>query len=214
MKITKYEHACLVVEALEQKLIIDPGMFAESLPQDLQEVSAVVVTHVHGDHLDKKRLQAIVMANPDLTVFAPQEVLDEISDIEVKKELAEPGVSHTAGSFGLEFFGKDHAVIYEKVPCQNVGVMVNKTLYYPGDSFTVPKGNKVPVLAIPAGAPWMKVGEAMDFMKAIMPGAVFPTHNAVYSEAGAMFADGWLSQQAESLGAVYKVLKPGDSIDI
>jgi len=214
MKITKYEHACLLVEALDQKLIIDPGMFAESLPQDLKEVHAVVVTHIHSDHLDKERLQAIVVANPEVTVFAPQDVLDEIQEIEAKKELAETGVSHTAGSFALEFFGHDHAVIYEKVPCENVGVMVNKTLYYPGDSFTKPNGDKIPLLALPAGAPWMKVGEAMDFMKAVMPGSVFPTHNAVYSEAGAMFTDTWLSQQAMALGAEYKVLKPGDSIDI
>ena len=154
MKVTKYEHACLLVEELDQHLVIDPGMFATSLPTDLKNVMAVVITHQHGDHLDKDRLQTILMANPELTIFAPQDVLDELADVSAKKVLAETGVSHTAGSFALDFFGNDHAIIYETVPCQNVGVMVNKTLYYPGDSFTEP-GTDVKLLAIPSGAPWM-----------------------------------------------------------
>lgn len=213
MKLTKYEHACLVLDELNQSLIIDPGMFATSLPLGLTTIVAVVITHGHADHLDKTILQTLVKNNPSLTIFAPQDVLDELSDIEAKKELAQPDVSHTAGSFALDFYGHDHAVIYEKVPCQNTAVMVNKKFYYPGDSFTEPK-EKVELLAIPSGAPWMKVSEAMDFMKHVMPAAVFPTHDAVYSEAGKSFSNNWLEQEATSLGAAWKVLQTGDSIEV
>lgn len=213
MNITKYEHACLVVEELGQRLVIDPGMFAVSLPMDVSEVVAIVITHEHGDHMDLERLRAILEVNPDATIFAPRDVLTHLTEIEAKKEVAEPDVSHTAGSFALDFYGKDHAIIYEKVPCQNVGVFVNKTLYYPGDSFTEPK-KEVKLLALPNGAPWMKIGEAMQFMKKVMPRAVFPTHNALYSEAGTMFANNWLEQEATALGAPWRVREPGDSIEV
>ena len=213
MKITKYEHACILLEELDQLLIIDPGMFAKSLPTDLKNVTAIVITHEHGDHLDKDVLRALIDSSPDATIFAPQEVLEQLNEIEAKKELAQPRVSHTAGSFALDFFGRDHAVIYETVPCQNVGVMVNKTFYYPGDSFTEPK-QPVKVLALPSGGPWMKVGEAIEFMKRVKPEKAFPTHNAVYSEAGNMFAENWLSQQAEMIGTDFKVLAPGHSLEV
>ncbi len=213
MKVTKYEHACLVAEELGQHLIIDPGTYAESMPVDLEEVVAVVITHQHPDHFDPSRLKSILANNPDLTVFAPQDVLDQLSDMVVKKEVAQPKVSHTAGSFALDFYGQDHATIYDIVPCMNVGVMVNKSLYYPGDSFTKPDAS-VKVLALPSGAPWMRIGEAMSFLKKLMPQAAFPTHNIFYSEAGLSLINHIVEPQATSLGVAWRFLQPGDSIEI
>ncbi len=213
MKITKYEHSCLVVEELGQIVVIDPGVFSKSIPSELKNVAAAVVTHMHGDHLDKGRIQTIINMNPDAIIFAPQEVLDELTSIQATKVEAEPGKVHTAGSFELDFYGHDHAVIYEKVPCVNVGVMVNKTLYYPGDSFTKPE-QAVSVLTLPSGAPWMKLSEAIDFLKQVKPKVVFPTHNAVYSEGGLHIANSVLAPHAESAGADYKVLETGVSLDI
>lgn len=213
MKVTKYEHACIVLEELGQYLVIDPGVLSPSFPLDLQNVAAVVVTHEHADHLDASKLAAILVINPDMVIFAPKEVLDLLTDVEASKVIAEPGSTHTAGSFALDFFGLDHAIIYETVPCANIGVMVNKTLYYPGDSFTNPE-QEVKVLALPSGAPWMKVGEAMAFMKLIQPKVSFPTHDSLYNETGASSSNNWLSVQATALGIDYKVLKTGESINV
>jgi len=213
MKVTKYEHACLLIEEQGQFLIIDPGIFATSLPTHTQNVCGVVITHQHADHLDKTRLEAIVAANPDVTLFAPKDVLAQLEDVSAKKIVAKDGANHTVSSFQLEFYGKDHAIIYEKVPCENIGVMVNKTLYYPGDSFTEPKTD-VKLLALPNGAPWMKISEAMTFMKQVMPRAVFPTHNALYSEAGTMISNNWLEHEAKTIGAAWSVLEPSDSIEM
>lgn len=213
MKITKYEHACLLLEVLDQVLIIDPGIFAKSLPSDLKNVVAVVITHEHGDHLDKDLLRKIIESNPGLTIFAPQDVLVQLSDFAVKQELAQPGISHTSGSFVLDFYGKDHAVVYETVPCMNVGVMVNKALYYPGDSFTIPK-EPVVLLALPSVAPWLKIGESIAFMKLVKPAKAFPTHNALYNESGDMYANNWLSQQAEIFGVDFKVIGTGQSVEV
>ncbi len=112
MKITKFEHACLLIEDLGQYLVIDPGMFAESLPTTLKNVSAIVITHQHGDHLDQEKLLALINHNPDATIFAPRDVIESLESMNVKKEIAEPGVSHTAGSFALDFYGTDHAIIH------------------------------------------------------------------------------------------------------
>ena len=146
-------------------------------------------------------------------MFAPQEVLDEVKGA-VPMITITAGDKKQAGPFQLEFFGTDHAIIHESTPkFKNSGVLINNILYYPGDSFTIPHV-PVQVLALPSGAPWLKISEAMDFLMAIKPQQVFPTHNAVLSEMGNEFHDGRLSAAASQIGATYTVLKPGDSLSV
>ncbi|MGC5075433.1 hypothetical protein, partial [Escherichia coli] len=65
-----------------------------------------------------------------------------------------PGDTLDLGPFHLEFFGGKHAEIHSSIPIvDNVGVLVNDAFFYPGDSYTVPKGAHVALLAAPVGAP-------------------------------------------------------------
>lgn len=208
MNITKYEHACLVVEQDGERLVIDPGVLA-NLPR-LTGVTAVVVTHVHPDHLHIDNLQALVADNPDLTLFASDEVIADLADLDVTTVAVENGVQ-TIGAFSLEFFGHDHAVIYQQVPCQNRGVLVNEQLYYPGDSFTLP-GKPVADLAFPAAAPWCKVSEIAEFIKAVKPKRAFPTHNGTLSEFGEMVNYFYIEQVIKDGGGEFVQLKPGESL--
>ncbi len=43
MKLTKYEHACLIIDNDQSRLIIDPGCFTK-LPSDLKHVEQIIVT--------------------------------------------------------------------------------------------------------------------------------------------------------------------------
>ena len=206
MKITKYEHACLVVEEAGETLGIDPGVLA-TLPT-IANVVAVVVTHVHSDHLHMDNLKKIVSANPELTVYGSDEVLAELAELEAKKVPIENDMIGV-GAFQLEFFGHNHAVIYAQVPCQNRGVMVNNYLYYPGDSFTLPE-RPVEVLAFPAAAPWCKVSEIVEFVKAVKPVRAFPTHNATLSEFGEMVNYLYIKQAIEDAHGEFVKLETGD----
>ena len=86
-----------------------------------------------------------------------------------------PGDEVEVGPFRLRFFGGRHAQIHSSIPViDNVGVLVNESLYYGGDSFAVPEGVAVDVLAAPAGAPWMKIAEAMDYVMEVAPGGPSP----------------------------------------
>jgi L-ascorbate metabolism protein UlaG (beta-lactamase superfamily) len=75
VKITKYEHACLVVEEAGETLVIDPGVLAK-LPE-LTNVVAVVVTHIHPDHLHMPNLLAIAAGGGQ---FVKLGVGDELVD--------------------------------------------------------------------------------------------------------------------------------------
>ena len=70
MKVTKHEHACLVIEKGGSALIVDPGAFTMPLG-DLLGVVAVVITHEHGDHWTPEQLQRILDRNPGARILGP-----------------------------------------------------------------------------------------------------------------------------------------------
>lgn len=203
MILTKYQHACFTIEHRGKTVVVDPGnLSTDFIAPD--NVCAVIITHQHGDHFDVERLAQIFAANDDVLILGPADAVERI-EIETKKAVA-PGDRVTVGPFEFEFFGGTHALIHESMPrVQNVGVLINELVYYPGDSFDGP-GREIDTLAIPAAAPWMSIGQAMDFLQAINPRFVFPTHDAIYSDAGRGFADNLLGGVAKSIGADYKRL--------
>src|SRR6266568_156058 len=211
MNITKYEHACLVVEEQSKKLIIDPGTFTASLP-NMRGVVAVVLTHVHADHFDVEKLRAIVQQNPNVRIFGTAEVAKEAGEWPVTAVTG--GTAETVAPFSLAFYGEQHAEIHPTMPRpQNVGVLVNDTLYYPGDSFTVP-GVPVKVLATPTSAPWLKAGEIIDFLRAVKPTQAFSTHDALLSDIGHGMLNNYVRNTCGEFGATFTYLRSGESLHI
>lgn len=209
MKLTKYAHSCLTLERDGKLLVIDPGIFSSDfIPPS--GIVGIVVTHDHTDHFDLELIATCIDKNPDAIIIGPESVISKIEAFSTKKVAT--GDMFTIGPFDLEFFGGEHAEIHRSIPIvSNLGVMVNDIFYYSGDSFTLPK-KPVDVLAAPAAAPWLKIGEAMDFLAAINPRFAFPTHDAIYSDAGKGFADKLLGMAAERYGIQYIRLE--EPIDI
>lgn len=208
MKITKYEHACVVIEKNDHKIVIDPGVWTSDLPQ-LTNVDAVIITHEHADHFSHDHIQRIYRHNPSVRVFATPSIAATDNDF----MLAKPGEKIHIGEFKIEFFGGDHAPIIDGIsPCKNVGVLINQTFAYAGDSFSTPPV-RPRVLATPASAPWMKIAESMLFIETVRPQMVFPTHNILLSPIGEDLADTWLEKGCGMVGAEYVSLKPGESIE-
>ena len=211
MRLTKHEHACLVLEKSDDILVIDPGIFTMPL-DDLHGVVAIVITHEHADHWTSEQLDRILDLNPDATIFAPRSVQRQATGHTVTA--VADGDTHEVGAFTLTFSGTTHAIIHSSIPVvENVGVMVDDVLFYPGDAYTIPA---VPVdtLATPAGAPWLKIGEAMDYVLAVAPKRAFPTHEMTLSVAGKALANARLETVTKQGGGEYFVLEPGDSLDL
>jgi L-ascorbate metabolism protein UlaG (beta-lactamase superfamily) len=203
MQLTKYEHACFTVEKDGQLLVVDPGGFTTDFIAP-GGVVAVVVTHDHGDHFDHEQLAAIINENPNTIIVGPDTVTSQIEAFSTKTVAA--GDMLEVGPFRLAFFGGSHATIHPTLPTTaNVGVMINDLLYYPGDSFALP-GKPVDTLALPVGAPWLKISEVMDFLSQVHPRLAFPTHDAVLSQIGKELADGRLGTTASENGGTYQRL--------
>ncbi len=212
MRITKHEHAAVRIEAEGRTLLIDPGSFTSALA-DLHALDAIVITHEHADHWTPEQLTRIFSAAPDVPIYTTAAVAAAIEDREPAVML--PGDEVTIGAFTLRFFGGTHARIHSSIPAvDNLAVLVNDEFYYPGDSFTVPDGVEVGTLAVPAGGPWMKLGEAMDFVLATKPRRAFGTHDMTLSVAGRMMHLSRLQWATEQNGGAFHLLDPGDGIDL
>lgn len=211
MKLTKYEHACFTVEKDGTLLVVDPGGWTTDLPK-LDNVTAIVVTHEHPDHYDVDALNALIARNPNSVVYAHKDIISQLSDVLPSQAVA-AGETVKTGVFMIEFFGGKHATIHPDLELvANLGVMINDAIYYPGDSFTEP-GKAVDVLALPVVAPWMRLSEALDFVKSVKPRHVFPTHDAIASDNGKALFDRMVPIFAEQVGSTYQRLSGPLEID-
>lgn len=212
MKLTKYEHACVVLEEAGKKVIIDPGAFTLSL-KDVSDTVALIITHEHPDHFEPRYIEQITQENPDLLIFVP-EGLDLNVEGDAVVHVVHAGNEHHVGPFDLKFFGAKHALIHSSLPRpSNTGVLVNGTVYYPGDSFDKPDNAHPKVLLTPVSAPWLKIGEVIDFVDQVKPQICVPTHNALYSEIGNSLTENWLHGVCDKHKIAFTHLIPGNSID-
>lgn len=213
MKLTKYEHACVVLEEAGQKLVIDPGSFTQSLT-DVANVVALVITHEHMDHYEPRFIEQITLANPEVLIFVPEGL-----DLKFNTEsggivhAVHAGDEHEVESFILKFFGGKHALVHKSIPSPaNIGVLINKEVYYPGDSFDQPDMSPKVLLA-PVSGPWLKIGETIDFIDVVKPQVCIPTHNALQSEIGNSLTEAWLSGVCQKHNATFTHLTPGSTIN-
>lgn len=211
MKLTKFEHSCMVVQKADSTLVIDPGVYTTPLT-DIAGVVAIVITHEHPDHWTPEQLTRLIQRNPKARVLAPSSVAALASDFAV--EVVADGDTVVVEPFTLRFFGSTHALIHSSIPViENVGVLVDDNLYYAGDSYTVPPVG-VQTLAVPIGAPWLKIGEVMDYVAAIKPRHTFGVHEASLSVIGKNMANGRVELVTKAGGGEFHPLEPAESLDI
>ena len=103
------------------------------------------------------------------------------------------GDSFTVEDLRIRGVGGRHAVIHPEIPViDNMSYLVGDDehparLMHPGDALFVP-GEPVEVLATPAAAPWMKISEAVDYLRAVSPRHAVPIHQGIIApEARGIF---------------------------
>jgi L-ascorbate metabolism protein UlaG (beta-lactamase superfamily) len=173
---------------------------------------AVVITHAHDDHCFETQLDRLLATNPDLMIFGPPQVCTRLANY--KTTAVYHGDHYPVGPFTIEFMGDLHAQIHHSIPViENRAVLINDKVFYPGDSFTLPD-REVEILAVPTSAPWLKIGEVMDFVAAIKHKKSIATHNALLSDFGHALNNGRVKQLTEAQGGEFTYLLNGESIEI
>jgi L-ascorbate metabolism protein UlaG (beta-lactamase superfamily) len=204
MKLTKFSHACVRLESDGRVLVIDPGTFSEDA--SLDGSPEVLITHEHQDHVDVTKL-----AGRDLTIYAPAVVVEQLAAAGVAATAVTASDSFTAAGFPIRAVGGEHAEIFGGLPgCANIGYVIDENIYHPGDSFFVPD-LPITTLLVPAAGPWMKLAEAIEFVRAVKPARAIPIHDAIVTAAGQGMADNWIGRMGE---ADYTRVPIGESVEV
>jgi len=184
MKITRFGHSAVLVESGQTRVLVDPGVFSVPDLWDLTGLAAIVVTHQHPDHLDLARVGDLIAANPGVQLLAEPQTATNLADWTPTSVDAR----YSIGELTLTGVGGQHAEILDTIPrVGNIGMLVSDpagtTFFHPGDSYEYrPAG--VDILAIPLAAPWAKMAETIDFVRAISPHTAFPIHDGVLADSG------------------------------
>ena len=210
MRLTKYGHSCLLVEEGPARLLLDPGTLSGGF-EELEGLTAVLVTHQHADHLDLERLRRLLDRNPGVRVVCDEGSAEPLGEAGAEIEVVHDGDELDVGGVGVRVSGRDHAVIHPDIPVvPNVGYLLGGRLFHPGDSFTLP-GQPIEVLAVPAGAPWLKVSEPIDYLRQVRPKVAVPVHELVLSATGKAIH----YRQLEQLGGTtLRVLDDGTPVEL
>ena len=196
MRITKFGHACVRIEHDRQVVVIDPGMFTD--PEAVDGATAVLVTHLHPDHLHPANLRAT-----DAPVHTVGQVAEQLAadapDVAERTTSVPAGAAFDVG-LPVRAVGELHNEIHPELPQPyNSGYLVtvgDQTIYHPGDALALPEV-PVDVLLCPASAPWLRSEMAIEFVRAVGAPRNLAIHDRVYSEAG----HGLLAVQMETLVA-------------
>ncbi len=177
-------HACVVVDTGAARVLLDPGAFSEGW-QTVEGLDAILVTHQHFDHLDVDHLPALLERNPDAELVVDPGTAEVLAGKGIAHTRREPGEQFTVGGTQVEVVGAargEHAVIHPDIPTiAHNGYVLRAdggTVMHPGDAY-VPPPVGVDVLLLPTGAPWLKVSEAVDYLRTVTPPVAVPIHEAV-----------------------------------
>ena len=127
------------------------------------------------------RLPALLEANPDAALYAD---LANRGPTGAPCQTVHVGDELTIGELTIRALGGRHAVIHPEIPViENISYLVGDgdhraRLMHPGDALFVPD-EPVDVLAAPAAAPWMKISEAIDYLRAVAPARAVPIHQGI-----------------------------------
>lgn len=175
-------HACVLVETARTRILVDPGTLSGGF-ESLRELDAVFVTHQHADHVDLARLPALMAANPRaVLVVDPGSAAASVA-VGLAVQVLEVGSRVVVQDVAVDAVGGRHELVHADVPLvgNNALVFDGGAFYHPGDSYFVPD-QSVDVLGAPCSGPWVKVGEAVDFVRAVAPRVAVPIHEAALAD--------------------------------
>lgn len=175
MKITKFVHACILVEDAGRAALFDPGSFSEDALKaaTLPSIGDIFITHEHNDHFSINAVQYILSKNPDVRITSTPSVVKQLEASHIRAQATPPDMA--------AFFVSPHEGHPPFLsPPEQIGVHYIDKFSHPGDShsFTETKA----VLALPITAPWGSTMAAVDVCLKVKPKFVVPIHDWFWQE--------------------------------
>ena len=171
LTVTKFVHACLLVETPDRVALFDPGTLSTpNIDIDkLTRLDDIFITHEHADHKDVPFIKRLAAKFPDVRITTTSEVVKQLADEGIKAgdQLSE----------GVVFFDSPHesvAPLFGRPP-EEIGIHYLDVLSHPGDSHSFRETKAI--LALPVAAPWGSTIKALNLALELKPKFVLPIHD-------------------------------------
>jgi L-ascorbate metabolism protein UlaG (beta-lactamase superfamily) len=212
MELTKQGHACVVLSEGDQRIVLDPGSFTD--PAALDGATAVLITHEHPDHFEPQRLRAALDVDPALEVWTNASVAGQLEGLGSRVHVVGHGDAVSVAGVEVHVHGELHAEIHPDIPrIANVGFLVAGQVFHPGDALTVPD-EPVATLLLPVHAPWSKLAEVIDYVRAVDADQAYAVHDGALNDIGLGMVGRLLGEQGPGTPTPYSRLAPGDSVEL
>lgn len=193
MDIRHLNHSCMLIDAAGTRVLVDPGNFSVEAIRSfgaLTDLDAILITHQHPDHLDPELLRELLTANLGAVVVAEPEAAEIISSLGYSVVSLGSGETTTVKNLTIHAHGGWHAVIHPDIPrVGNTGFVLEADgeprFGITGDSLEpIEAFEGIDILAFAVVAPWSKMEETIDFLRAVHPVVALPVHDAIVSPFG------------------------------
>jgi L-ascorbate metabolism protein UlaG (beta-lactamase superfamily) len=222
MKLTKYGHACLRLDADSAgvgAVVVDPGNFSE-VDTALTGAAFILVTHEHADHVDVPKVAAALRANSSLRLWANAPVVAALEATGApagQLTVLAPGDWLDIPGWIIRAGGGWHKSIRSGMPrFRNLTYTITAdggTVYHPGDSLDLPYV-PVDVLCVPISGPWLSLGEAIDYVHDADARIALAIHDSLNTETGSKLWDLRLSDESLAGPTEFKRLASGESFTV
>ena len=178
--LTHLGHSCVLLELPRQdgtpaKILLDPGNLTPRV-EPIAGLDAILVTHAHPDHIDPEQVRRL-RADGSVPVYGDAATVKVLEDAGLGDAFVVSEDTTEVAGVDVTVSVGEHEEIYPGVPLPvNFGYLIAGRIFAPGDAFAVPE-SPVDVLLLPTGAPWMKLAETIDYLKAVSPHVVIPVHD-------------------------------------
>ncbi len=205
MKVTKYPQSCFVIENKNKKIMIDYGMFmGEAFPaENFFDVSAILVTHTHRDHLNTDAAKKF--SEKGIKLYGNFDVIKQLREINVKAIEIKHRQKFSITGFKIEPIDLPHCKILKCNLCgewlkpqnflpgtrkcklhpdaepgrmdgpPNTGFTINGIFFHPGDGIEL-NHFKVENLAVPIAGPTITYKNAWQFAKTLAAKTIIAMH--------------------------------------
>lgn len=182
LKITPIQHATMMIEAGGQVIQVDP---AQGKLSGLPKADLVLLTDIHGDHMDDAMLRLV--KKDSTMIIGPAAVAQELSGEKVT--VLKNGESKTVGKWTIQAVpmynekrGPGPGQLYHDKGRGNGYIVTygGLRIYIAGDTENIPEMRalkNIDVAFVPMNLPYtMTPEEAAEAVKAFKPKVVYPYH--------------------------------------
>jgi L-ascorbate metabolism protein UlaG (beta-lactamase superfamily) len=207
LTVTKFVHACLLVETTDRAALFDPGTLSTpNIDIDkLTRLDDIFITHEHGDHKDIPFIKQLVAKFPNVRITSTDEVVQQLAAEGIKAASTPPE--------GVTFFDSPHESVKPLFnPPQEIGIHYLDILSHPGDSHSFRETKAV--LALPVAAPWGSTIKALNLALELKPKFVLPIHDWHWRDEAREQSYGMFERILGEQGITFFKLQTGQPVEI